>query len=509
MPASNTIDSNSTGLAYAEELTPKVLPGSPTWFGLEPNGYDDFGGEITTVAREPISANRQNKRGTTTDLDASGGFGLDFVQRDLARLLQGFFFRDALEKISTKPLNTAQSPITSVDVLNGQYNASGGMPVFVIDRIFFASGFDDAANNGIGIVTAVNANDIETDKTTVADAAPNADAIVESVGHEFATGDLELTVSGGLATFTSAAVDMTTLELNVGEWIFVGGDLSANQFPDGTGYFRISEITATTIVCDKAEDLKITSSGTGKEIRIFFGTYLKNASDPANIVCRTYQLERTLGNDGSGVQSEYLTGSYANEFNLAFATATKLESSMSFVALDNEQRDGTTGVKSGTRVASNGDDAYNTSSDVRRQLMNVIDSATLNPTALFAFLSEFNININNNVSPVKAIATLGAISVALGNFVVSGSLTAYFTTVAATQAVRNNADVTIDAIIAKKNAGWAFDIPLLGLGGGKANVEKDSPITIPLENFAAENDNGYTMSFTQFQYLPTVAMPTA
>ena len=58
--AINKIDSNITGLAFAEEVCLKQLPTTaadgfdPTWYALEPNSYSDFGGEIATVARAPI-----------------------------------------------------------------------------------------------------------------------------------------------------------------------------------------------------------------------------------------------------------------------------------------------------------------------------------------------------------------------------------------------------------------------------------------------------------------------
>ena len=101
---------------------------------------------------------------------------------------------------------------------------------------------------------------------------------------------------------------------------------------------------------------------------------------------------------------------------------------------------------------------------------------------------------------------LPSFDVTVGDFVAEGNITAYFADVAAIQAVRDNADVTVDFAIAKNNAGWVFDIPLLTLGEGRLNVSKDEPIAIPVSIAGARDpDFATTLQAVFFSYLPTAA----
>lgn len=503
----NKIDSNVTGLAFAEEVvgTPKTLPGTPIWYALEPNSYSDLGGQLTTVAREPINASRQRQKGNVTDLEASGGFNTDVTQNNMTRLLQGFMFADAHEKADTAPLNG--TAITITGVTSTTYTAASGLTIFRAGDLIFASGFSTAANNGLKLLSATASGSVTTTGNT-AEASPPAAAAIQAVGFEFASGDATMTVTSGVATLGATAKDLTQLGLQVGEWIFIGGDTSGTSFATcPKGYARVKTVSATAIVFDKVTAAFVTDAGTGKTLRIFLGKFLRNEKTTNLIKTRTYNLERSLGSDGVGTQSEYLEGAIANQFTLNIPAASKMNADLSFVAMDNVTRTGTQGLKSGTRVSALQEAAFNTSSNVYRIRMNVIDNTTLQPSALFAYVTEATLTVNNNASLAKAVGTLGAIDVNVGNFEVGGSITAFFSTVAGVAAIRANSDVTLDMILAKSNAGIVFDMPLLALGNGRLSVQKDQAITIPLETLAAEGATGYTLGVTVMPYLPTAAMP--
>jgi hypothetical protein len=504
------IDSNVTGLRYAEEASIKVLPGSPVWYPAEPNGYNDFGGQIATIARNPINPSRQRKKGVTTDLDASGGFGQDLTQSNLTRLLQGFLFADMREKSTTQPLNGAAIPITSVTAATNTYAAASGLTIFGSNYLILASGFGQATNNGLKRVISSTASTVVVSPGTVVDEpSPPATAKLQKVGRAWLAGELSVDVSGSYPRLVRASgtFDLTLLGLIPGEWIFIGGDSALQRFvnAENNGFARVRAVDTTYIELDKTSNTMVAETATLQTIRLYFGNVLKNEAAANLIKRRSYQLERTLGEDGSGTMSEYLVGAVPNELSLQIRQADKITADLGFIAVDHEQRDGATGLKSGSRPDLIESDAFNTSSDFTRVKLHQIVDGDTNPSPLFAFFTELTLTVNNNVSPLKAVSVLGAFDVAVGTFAVSGNLTAYFADIAAVQAVRNNADVTLDFALAKNNAGIVVDVPMIALGDGRLAVEQDQPITLPLTVEAAAGANNHTLLFNEFPYLPTLA----
>lgn len=502
------IDSNITGLSIAEEQCLKQLPVNPEWIRLDPNSYSDFGGELTTMARSPIDPSRQNKKGTVVDMDASGGFNIDLTRTNLNKHLQGFFFSDAREPFTTKPMNAVPVSITAVDGAAKTYSFTGANSLSA-GQLIYAEGFVNASNNGLKTVVSATAGAVTVSETLISE-TPTSTAVLSRTGGSLPASDVSIAVVNGVVSLISTTSDFRTFPgLIPGKWLYIGGDAAGSSFVNNRGFARISVIQETALIFDDVTWAAVNETATGA-VQFFTGVIIRNEKEPALIKRRSYSLERTLGEGEEGTQAEYLDGAVANELTLNIPQGDKLNVDMSYVACENNYVTGKTGdtLRAGSRVPLTGNaSAFNTSSDVYRMKMAVIDPANSNPGSLFGYVTEASISINNNASPIKAVGVLGSVDISVGNFEVGGDITALFTTVDAVYAVKNNADVSFNIHFARDNSGFIFDIPLLGLGGGRLNVEKDNPITVPLEPAGAENKYGYTAQYQYFPYLPNLAMP--
>lgn len=622
----NKVDANFTGLRYAKEVQgqPGVLPGEEgnggvaVWQELEPNSYSDFGAEVTTTARSPITAGRQKKKGRVTDLDASGGFQIDFTGNNMVDLLDTFMFADW----RSAPTRTQ---IESVTAASDQYGKIGAFAEgYEVGDLIFASGFVVPANNGLKSISAVTddaltVSDSLTDEAatvqpsdlagyvftvTIAADADNgygsnvqvsyaasvgddiddvgaalvvtlaahtpavtatytagtdvleigagenaglsaitattrdpqgyvqpgmnpvvgavggvaaaartidltnataaADYIefakIQKVGIQTAAGDIDVdaTTDAAHPALVSTTLDFTTLGLIPGQAIYIGGDTSLSRFQSAgnNGFARIFAISANRLSFDKTQNTMTNEANAAQTVRIFFGDLIKNEDDPDLIVTKTIQFERKVV-----VGYEYLMGSHGNELTINMQTADKITLDLSFVSFDADPVEvRKPGSFPSIRTAP---EAFNTTSDVVRIRASKQGSAS----PLFGFVQEMSLAINNNVEPLKAIGVLGAFDASIGDFEVTGDITAYFNDIEAVQAVRNSESLSIDFALAFDNQGWWFDVPLFTGSNGMLNVEKDQAITIPVGIEAAEHQDLHTtLIVCWFPYLPSVAM---
>ncbi|UFK26768.1 major capsid protein [Roseobacter phage RDJL6] len=468
---------NNISIQAAREASLGVLGGSPDWKLLEPNSVGSFGATITTVKRQPISKDRQNRKGTVTDLDSSVEFEADLTMDVFAEFIEGFCMATAVnsdlffEKIDVGATGYTIPAATAAQAAKLQFTSGG--PISLV----YGRGYANSANNGLKPLSAdVSASDTAIQFAGATTETAPAKAIVEIAGIRPELGDLALTVSGTTGTLSSGNngatnnIDFTTLGLTVGQFIHIGGLTSSEQFSVGAGYARITAIAAGSLTLDKMDSVLVTDPGTGETVDLLFGRFIRNVSvDDTDYLEISYQFEGSYPNLGAGgvTEYEYALGNYCNQVTFNLPLTEKATCSFGFVGTDTEVP--TTTRKSGASNARETarDDALNTSADVARLRITEVDE-----TGLTTDFKSFSITLLNNVAGEKVIAQLGAKYMNTGNFEVNTDGQILFTNGEVVSAIRNNTTVTMDFVLTNQDGAIAVDIPSLTLGGGG----KDFPV---------------------------------
>lgn len=519
---SQSIDANFTGLRVAFEVCIGELPGEdgesfattgliipseelgnsfPTFHALEPNSYSDFGSNITNTPRSPINAARQREKGVTTDLDATAGFQVDFTLDNLEKLLPTYFFA-AWRRSNEYGRSSQDTGDYTTDNANSAFDGTGVDTRFDIGALIIATGSELNEGTLFDVIDNTTPDTLDVTPAPVDDTTLDAGAHLKQVGVRATTGDIDFDATMAFPALTSTTLDFTTLGLIPGQWIYVGDGTVGSSFvsPGNNGFMRVKSVAANRLEIDKTQNTPATETGTGLNIAIFFGDMLKNEADPTLIKKQSVQFERSLAEAGF----EYVTGCIANTLTINISTADKVTVDLAFIGTDGfaqPNRKSIVGAQFPTLSTAN--TAFNTSSDFSR--IRLADQNALS-TPLFAFITELTLTINNNASATKAVAVLGNFDITVGDFVAEGNVTAYFSDVAAVQAVRNNADVTFDFALVNGNTGWIFDVPLIALGDGRLSVEKDQKITLPLSlGGARDPELNTTLIAIYFPFLPAVA----
>lgn len=318
-----------SGLRYAIESVQRTVGSSGSfgiladddardWTKLEPNNYSTFGAEVTKIARNPISDDGQNSKGVLSDLNASAALNCDLTQSlNVMNLFEGFLWADFSEKPTTKPRHDTQIAFTAIDGAAEQFEAASGLDDIglIANHLIYAYNLAAAANNGLHLVSAVAAGAVTVTTNLTADGAPAADAYFEAVGYQFASATLNVVVNGNVATLVraSGAVDFTTLGLEEGDVIFLGGDAVVNRFDnvdaDGNfvnqGWAEVVSVTATVITL-RDTSWPMTNETGAAVAATQTGTATGNFSNNEVVVvgAKTYTFKTTL----TGAANEVLIG---------------------------------------------------------------------------------------------------------------------------------------------------------------------------------------------------------
>lgn len=485
--------SNEISLLTAIETagTPGALPPSPVWFELEPNTLGDFGATITTVARDPISPNRQRRKGTTTDLDSTANWEGDLTISHLEIFLEGFVFAEATNADNNRVISAVSGNTFTVD--SGETVPTG--------RLVFSRGLNLAVNNGIHAVTGATSTTVVVDTTLSTETVPAVNQL-SVCGVRGATGDLGIDGDGNL---TSTTLDFTTLGLTNGSAIFIGGADAANQFATAAnrGYARVIGVATNLLTLDKRATTFVADNGAGQAVDIFFGQFYRNVrTNNAAFLERSYQFETSFPNlaNPSGDEYEYSLGNYCNTLGVNLPLTDKATMSFGFIGTDTETPTGTRKTNAATAQRPLKTAAFNTTADCARLRITNVDESGLTTD-----FKNLTLTFGNNVTPEKVLCNLGARFINFGNFNIDMEAQLLFTDSAVVAAIRNNTTVTMDFALRNSDGAVFFDIPSATIGGGGKEfpVNESVLINTTVQAFA-DTVLDTSIGITIFAFVPDI-----
>ena len=331
------------------------------------------------------------------------------------------------------------------------------------------------------------------------EASPPATAALYQVGFEGASGDIT-TVAGATDSIDSTLLDFTTLNLNPGEWLKVGGTAAGTQSETAANndWVRISPVTstvptpvtATSIVLDVVPTGWTSDTNAAKTLQVWSGQSITNAS-----VAKSYTLERVF-NDHSPVTYEVLPGMKVDTINWEMGAQAIITSTVNYMGKGGGTSGfSTTRTAGATDVAATTSEVMNTSSDVGR----IGENGT--PVGDPNFVLEASIEVSNNLRRQNAVGSVSSVGIGSGEFSVTGSLNTYFGDSTMADKVINNTVSSFDIRVADIDTQtMVFDLPRLKFSSGVPAVPgKNDDVVVDLEFQAYRHpDLGYTILLQRF-----------
>ena len=433
-------DTNLMELARVKEVTWGVTPGSGYSQKLRVTGQGlDFG--IQYIRSEEIRSDRMTADLVQVDAEPSGSIPVEMSYGNADDFLEGALFSTwtkTAEIINSAP----DTEITQVDNATDTFTVAANGDDFFAGHLVKTSGFTNTENNLVfRVASSTGTTVVGSALTLVDEAAPPAGATIKAVGIEGASCDLAAVTAGGNG-ITTSALDFTDFGLAPGMWIKIGGTATITKFATTAlnGWARISAVTTTKITFDRVPTGWGADAGAAKTIRIFFGDYMKNG-----VTRHSWTLER---NHTDITQYLSFAGMMVNQMNFNIQTGAILTAEMMFMG-KSADRD-VVSILPGTINAAPTGDVMNSVRDVVSVLENGTNAGTI---------QSMTLQLANNLRGQKAVGFLGNAGIGVGDFEVTGDLTAYFEDGTIYDRYVNDTDTSLSFIVTNDGQGYSFDIP--------------------------------------------------
>ncbi len=483
---------NDMRLSFAPETSLGTLPGTPEWVEADRLGIDSWGSTVNKTEINPTNQNAMKEKGIVTDIDSTVGYNNNLTISGLLNHVQGALRSNIKAQVQTTP--------TSVAATDDSFAHAAISAAVAEGSLIYARDFTNTANNGLHVVGAASTT-IKTITTSVLvdEASPPANSRFNVVGVQGAAGDIEIDADNNL---TSTVLDFTTLGLNVGQSLWIGGSTAITQFDtaDYIGLVRVKVITATKITIEERPwTIGAVDDGGTQTIQLFFGDFIRNvprSDGDYNPESYTFEGKFTDLEAGNAIVYEYPVGNRVNELGLTFPMTDKAGISWGFVGTDTPNP--TTSEASGDRNYVYDNKGFGTSSDC--VFLKVKNSSKVDYTTTF---TDFSINVSNTINPRKVLCTDTAVDLNDGDVDVKGSVQALLSDENMISAVRNNEKLTLSYAINNTDGALDFYMPALTFNTKTTDTPENDNITLSfdLETYRDEFYN-FVLGITHFHFLP-------
>ena len=517
--------SNEVSIAMTEETSLGIVADTAEWLQLEPNSLGTFGASISTIVRNPISRSRQRKKGTITDLDSNAEFEHDLVYEIIARIMRGFMFAKGVREYSQ---NVPVSAIAVDGELTISALGAGNIDAFDNQALIWLHGFSASANNGMRVITTTVSAVATSVEVVGYDGAALAGQVtgtgfMSAVGYRFnADSAITTTIVNGRMTIANTSLGTALRDrgavpgmlLHIGSIGEVGDDVTNDYVAGGQGYARIRNVADNdSVILDKLDarfSAVALAANTTRIVDYLFGDMIVPVtSADANYLEQSYQFEVTHPNLGDGSVAAgiantddsyiYSKGNYCNTIGINLPLTDKATISYNFIGTDTDPPTIERKEDSGAADIAPKDmlrtEAMNTTADIARLRIEDVDYL-----GLATDFKSLAFNINNNVSPEKVLAQLGARFMNVGEFTVNLEAQLLFSNPAVITAIRNNETLSMDFILKNNDGVISFDIPAMTLSGGGRDYPENETVLVNLTCDTFEDDT--FSSSINFNLLP-------
>lgn len=437
---------NRTRVTVVRETTPGTTPGSPRMRTARMTG-ESLAFQPNFVDSDEIRADRMTSDPILVMKESGGGVNVEMSYPEDSSPLSEFLRSVFMAAWTNTPTffndGTADSVVTDAGTVANTYAVTAGGAAVVAGHLVQASGFTNPANNQVFKAAAGSGTTIVgTALGLTAEAAPPATAKLKVVGFQGAAGDVTAAANG----LASTALDFTTLGLQVGQWLKVGGTIAGSKFATAAcnDWIRITAIAAHALTCDNLPAGWAIDAGAGKTISVWFGDTIKNG-----VLQSTMTIER--GFMGQAVPTYIVnTGMQIDTFQFNLTSRDKIKGVVTFKGLGGTQG---TVTLSGSPDAATTNAVMAANANVGRLAEN---GATLS-SPNWARSLEFT--INNNLRAVESVDQQSPVAQREGECTVTGKIDTYFGDNTLLTKFYNNTPTSISSRIAKNGQAMIFQIP--------------------------------------------------